>query len=111
MNTLEIIIAVKESKPVSEQHLRLALLVLNSIDSLHKRELRNLIGAIRQGSELAKLKADLASETLDRLFDAMKKPPAEWLGPENTPGNAKYEQLYDASKKFVNAVARNLDRT
>lgn len=101
---LDIIIAVKESQPVSEADLRLALLAQTSIEYFIEKELQDLIEAVLAGKPSASMRAEFANGTLERMFKARKKPPAEWLGPTNTPGNPEYERRYAMGKKLIEKV-------
>jgi hypothetical protein len=92
-STLEIIIAVKESQPVTEEELRLALLALSGINHFVEHDLNGLIEAIEAGkpAPFLKMKAEFCKGTRERLFQGIKKDPREWLGPGNIPGNPEYE--------------------
>ncbi len=102
-STLDIIIAVKESRPVEPEELRLALLALSSIDQFTKNSLDGLIGAIEEKApRVVELKAHFAKQTRESMFQAMKRDPAAWLGPGGIPGNPEH----DARLKVAKAVAR-----
>jgi hypothetical protein len=103
-STLEIIIAVKESKPATEDELRLALLVMSNMEHLVRRELEALAAAVEQDKPSAKLRVGFARKTLETMFYARKKDPLEWLGPENTPGNPEYERRYAMAIKLLEKV-------
>lgn len=103
-STLEIIIAVKESQPVSEEELRLALLAMASFEYFLKDDLRSLVEAVEQDKPVAKLRAKFGRDLLERMFKAQKKSPAEWLGPTNIPGNPEYERRLAAGKKLFEKV-------
>lgn len=92
-STLEIIIAVKDSQPVTHEELRLALLALNGIEHFVSHSHNDLIDAIEQGKPpaLLKMKARLAADMRERLFQAMKKDPEQWLQPQNIPGNPEHD--------------------
>jgi hypothetical protein len=96
-STNEILIAVKENRPVEPEELRLALLVMNAVDHFIRNELDKLIKAVDTAPALAKLRADFARETRERMFQAMKRDPAEWLGPANIPGNPEHDERYRQS--------------
>lgn len=88
--TVEIIIAVKECQPVTEDELKLALLAQSGIEHFIRTALLDLIEAIREDKPTVKMKAEFAWGTVDRTWNAGKKPPDEWLGPDNIPGSAEY---------------------
>jgi len=85
--TLEIIIANQENQPCTEQELRLALEALRNIRHFEHEELKKLIEVVRNEKPTAKMRADFAWGTIERMFAAIKKPPDEWLGPDNIPGS------------------------
>lgn len=92
-STLEIIIAVKESQPVTEEELRMALLALSGIDHFRSGTINQLIESIESKAQLRiDLAAGFAKQQRESLFKAMKKDPVEWLGPGNLPGNPEYEE-------------------
>lgn len=93
-STLDIIIAVKESRPVEHEELRLALLALSSIDQFLGNSLNGLIEAIEEGKSSAKLKAHFAKDIRERMFQAMKQDPAVWLGPGGIPGTPEHDKRY-----------------
>lgn len=99
-STNEIIIAVKESQPATDEELRLALLVMSNIDYFVEGKLRELIEAIEEDKPSTKSRARFAKDTLEGMFLARKKPPKDWLGPENTPGTPEYERRYAMAMKL-----------
>jgi hypothetical protein len=103
-STLEIIIAVKESQPATEEELRLALLVMSSIDHFVRHDLHELAEAVEAGRLSATWRAKEAMGTLERMFHARKQDPREWLGPDNIPGNPAYEQRYRAAMRLLEKV-------
>lgn len=101
-STLQIIIAVKESQPVTEEELRLALLALSSINHFVQHDLDALIEAIEEGraAPFLKMKAEFSKGNRERLFQGIKKDPQEWLGPGNIPGNPEYEARMKTAKNI-----------
>lgn len=107
-STLDIIIAVKESQSVTEEELRLALVVMSNAQHFVRRELQQLIDAAEKGKDLA-FRVHFAKETIESVFKAMKRDPAEWLGPANTPGTPEYErQMTMAKNVFKRATGIDL---
>lgn len=97
-STVEIIIAVKECQPVTEQELKLALLAQTGIEHFTRTALLDLIEAIREGKPTVKMKAEFAWGTAERLWNAGKKPPDEWLGSDNIPGTPEYAARLEFGK-------------
>lgn len=81
-STLEIIIACEENAPVTERELRLALLALSSIERFVEHELDACIDALEEDKPLVlrKLRASLARDLRERMFQARKREPESWLG-------------------------------
>jgi hypothetical protein len=103
-STLEIVIAVKESAPATEHELRLALLATVAIEHFVRKDLERLIDAVVECKPSARMRALEARGLLERMFEARKKAPDEWLGPENTPGNPEYERMLAFGKKLLEKV-------
>lgn len=108
--TLEIIIAVKECQPVTEEEMKLALLAMSGIEHFIKKELMDLIQAIREDKPTVKMKAEFAWGTVERMWNAAKKPPDEWLGPDNIPGSPEFAARLKWGKAlFKKATGVDLD--
>jgi hypothetical protein len=103
-STLEIIIAVKECQPTTEEELRLALMAMSSIEHFIKEDLKSLVEAVEKGGASAKLRAQFARGTLERMFYARKKPPNEWLGKENVPGTPEQKERLATAKAIYKAA-------
>lgn len=85
-STLDIIIAVKECQPVTEQELRLAVVALSAMESMDQRALRDLAEKVIEGKPTAKLKAQFILQETETRFKSRKMPVDEYLGPGNIPG-------------------------
>lgn len=90
--TNEIIIAVKESQPVTTEELRLALLAQHGISYFYEHSLQKLIEAIleKKPQVMLEFKAKFEQGTMERMFQAIKTDPEKWLGPANIPGSQEY---------------------
>ena len=99
-STNEIIIAVKECQPVTEDELKLALCAMSGIHYHLKRSLEKTISDIEDGKPEAMLKyrAGFEKGTLEVMFNAIKMPPDEFLGPDNTPGTPEFKKRLDLGK-------------
>jgi hypothetical protein len=109
--TLQIILAVKECEPVTEEELKLALCAMSGIEHFLNQSLKKLIQSIREGKPEARLKmqAEFEWRTIERMFKAIKTPPDEWLGPGNTPGTEENrERMAWAKKVFKKATGEDL---
>lgn len=97
--TNEIVIAVKECQPVSEEELRLAVASLSSINAFHSMQINKLIEAFGSGSELKlKLRLSALPGHRESMFQGAKAPMDKWLGAENTPGTPENKARLDWAK-------------
>lgn len=97
-STLDICIAVSENEPATDQELRYALQAMGSINHFIKQDLRLLIEAVLDGKPTAKMRAEFARGTLDRMFNGQKMPVDEWLGPGNIPGSPEQQERLRVGK-------------
>ena len=108
----QIQIAVQEADPnITDEELRLCIEAQRTIEHFYTQELLKLIEAIRQEKPMAilKMKAEFAWGTHERMFAAAKKPPAEWLGPDNIPGSPEQrERLAWANRVYESATGEKL---
>jgi len=100
-STVEIICAVKERRPVEPEELRLALLVMVTVERMVRDSLEGLADAVEQSLPSAKIRAVFARSTLERMFYARKKDHAEWLGPANIPGNPEHDERFKAALRLL----------
>lgn len=111
-STLEIAIAVREAdENISDDELRLCIAAMSSIEHFYRSNLIDLIEMIREGKpeKLLKMKAEFAWGTVERMFNAQKKPPAEWLGNGNIPGTPEQkERLAWAKNVYERATGEKL---
>lgn len=104
---LQIQIAVKEAEPdISDEELRLCVESMNGIEHFYRKSLIDLIEAIREGKPqpFLKMKAEFAWQTVEHMFNAQKKTPSEWLGPDNIPGSPEQRQRLAWSKKLYEKI-------
>jgi hypothetical protein len=108
--TLEIEIAVIDAKEdVTDEELRLCVAAQASLIRFYQEALNDLIDGAEKPAGL-KFKAMLAKKTRERLWNARKKPPAEWLGPGNIPGSAEQQRRLAIGKAiFKKATGIDLD--
>lgn len=91
-STIEIIVAVQNSQPVTDDELRLALLALSGIDHFIRRALDDIIEAADERPRTLGLRIAYAKGTRERMFKALKIDPSAWLGPGFTPGTPEYAE-------------------
>lgn len=99
-STLDIIIAVKDSQPVTEQELKYALLALSAMNHFAERDIDNMLDAIETGrQDLITLRASFVNQSREtRRFKSMKLPVDKYLGPNNIPGSPEYEKRMKMNK-------------
>jgi hypothetical protein len=105
-STKDIITAVKESQPVTQDDLRMALLVMSTVDGFTWRELYDLIEAVQSDPEQARMKAAFAKGILERMYRAKKEDPETWLGPEQTPGAAAHDRWQQIGRRLLERIER-----
>lgn len=107
--TLEIIIAVQACEPVTEEELRLALIAMSNINHFIEYNFQRLIQTVLEGKPTAKMQAEFSNGTIERMFQARKRPPDEWLGSSDMPGTPENRRQMELSKKmFKAAMGRDL---
>lgn len=105
--TLQIQIAVKEADPnITDEELRLCIVSQCSIEYFYKKALLDLIEAIREKKPigLINMRAEFAWRTHERMFNAVKKPPKQWLSAGDIPGTPENKARMDWAKKVFKAA-------
>lgn len=100
--TCQIQIAVQEADPdITDEELRLCIEAQRNIEHFYRRDILDLIEAIRGdiNPAILKMKAEAAWKSHERLWEAAKKPPAEWLGPNNIPGSPEQKRRLAWAKR------------
>ena len=97
-STNEIVIAVKESQPATDQELRYCILALSAMNHFANNDLDNLIDAVLEKKPLATVRAEISKRGRERRFQSNKMPVDQYLGLGNIPGNPEYEQRMKMSK-------------
>lgn len=109
-STLQIIIAVKECQPVTEQELKYALAALSAIDHFRSQTIDGLIEAAESGNDFQlKFRIASAKQQRESLFTGIKTDVVKWLGPGNIPGSPEQqERLAWAKRVFEKATGEKL---
>ena len=107
---LEIICAVKDSKPVTEEELRMTVLGMSAMKYFIGDDLDKLIDAVEKGDQrIIKFRATTAKKEQEIRFTSMKMDVLKYLGPRNIPGNKEYEERMRMSRKiFKDATGQDL---
>jgi hypothetical protein len=99
----------EESQRVTEEELRMALLAMCQIERFVRRDVEGLIEATLTSQPSTRLVAQMAKAALERILQARKKDPVEWLGPDNVPGNPEYAQRYKTAKRILEKAEQAQD--
>src|SRR5260370_36126745 len=109
-STRDIVNAVKDGQPVSEDELRVALLVMSAVDAFTWRELYDLIEALEQDEPAkAAAKAAFSKNILERVFKAKREDPAGWPGAVQTAGAYEQDRWLKISKTLLESIQRGID--
>jgi hypothetical protein len=103
--TLDILIVVKESRPVDPEELRMALLAMESIDHFNGNAFNNLIEAVDSGKRgVIEIRYAFAKETRERMFQVLKSDPVQYLGAGGIPGMPEHDSRYRTAKAVAKAA-------
>lgn len=104
--TNQIICAVKDCEPVTEEELRLALVAMSSIEHFLRTDLQRLIEAIvgDRSRMLLQSKANFAAGTIEVTRGAIKMPPDQWLSPDDIPGTPENKARMKRCRKIYRAA-------
>ncbi|KKK52537.1 hypothetical protein LCGC14_3103940 [marine sediment metagenome] len=100
-STNEIMIAVQECEPCTEEELRLCIAALQAKLYFAKKAANDMAKAIGDGQTKARFRAAFWKNDADRRFKAMKMPVDEYLGAGNTPGTSEHAERLRFSKAVV----------
>lgn len=104
-STNEIVCAVKECKPATEEELRMALMVMCSTEHFLKLYVQRTLEAMEAGKPSAAMWAGEAKRFMqETLFKMHKMDPLQCLGPANTPGNPEHDRFYRAGMALVDRL-------
>lgn len=108
-STNEIIIAVQDCLPCTDEELRLCIMSLKARLHFAEHDMDELSAAVTAGKPFAKMRAGFWERDREMRFQSMKKPVEEYLGPANTPGTPEYTQrMAGARALFKKATGINL---
>lgn len=101
----EIIMAVKECRPATEEELRLCVAALDGVEYTTNRNLEKLTEAVSDGKpQIINLYQNEAIRWSETRFNVFKGTPEKWLGPGNTPGTAEQRQRMAVAKRIFHAA-------
>lgn len=111
-STLQIMVAVAEDTPATEQELRYALHAAAQQNRLVEHALHDLAEAVRdrRSETVQQFLALSALKLLDTMFQARKTPVDTWLGASNIPGSPEQQERLRVGKVvFKKATGIDLD--
>jgi hypothetical protein len=83
--------------------LKMALLVLSSVDYFRTKSVDDLLDSKKQKTLGREFFEREAQRTAEMLFNALKGDPLTWLG-DNVPGNPEYESMRKMHKNIYKAA-------
>jgi hypothetical protein len=107
-STHDIIVALKQGQSVSEDEVRIALLVMATVDAFTWRELYELVELIeldKPGQTAAK--AAFAKSILERMYQAKREAPEKWL--EQVRSNER-DRWAKISKKLLEEIEQGIGK-
>jgi hypothetical protein len=97
-STNEIVIAVKESQPATDQELRYCVLALSAMEYFARHNLNDLVDCVLNENQTVRMRAEFSKNERENRFQSAKMPVDQYLGPRNTPGTPEYEAGVKMSK-------------
>lgn len=97
-STNEIVIAVQECQPCSDEELRLCIMSLKARLYFATKAANNLAEAIEMAKPSVKLKAGFWKRDAETRFRSNKMPVDEYLGSANIPGTQEYNDRLRVAK-------------
>lgn len=104
-STNEIIIAVKEQKPVTEQELRYAVCALSAMEYFANSEIESCIKGLE--TEKPTLRSFILKQAQgfnERRFKSFRLPVDQYLGPGNIPGTTENNQRRNVAKTILKSA-------
>ena len=100
-SVLEIIIAVKDQQPATDEELRLCIVALSAMQTMDGMQLHELAESVIDGTASAKLRARHVMREAEIRFKSMKMPVDKYLGPRNTPGTPENDRSVRIAKNIL----------
>ncbi len=101
----EIVIAVQEQQPATDQELRYALLAMNALEYSACREIESLIKGLESDKPaVQKFILQDAKGFQERRFNSQKLPLDVYLGPGNIPGTKENTERRKMAKAVLKAA-------
>lgn len=100
--TSEIIAAVRNCEPVTDEEMRMCIAALANVEWFLRSSLQKLVDALdTKGPAQQRLRADSARATLESMHRGMRTPVDRWLGPHNIPGTPEYTARISGAKALL----------
>jgi len=91
-STNQIIIAVDECEPCTEEELRFCIASMKARLYFAEKAANDMADAIESGGVSAKFRAGFWKHEAETRFQSMKMPVDKYLGPGNTPGTPEHAE-------------------
>lgn len=105
-STIEILCDVKDNVDVDKEELRMALLVLDSINFFNHNHLRRLlkggVGAEFTANEFPDAYGELGISKHE--YNALRMDPLKYLGEDKIPGTEAWERFHKIANNILNIV-------
>lgn len=105
-STIEILSDVKDNIDVDKEELRMALLVLDSINFLNHNHFRRLlkggVGAELTANEFPDVHGELGISKHE--YQALHMDPIQYLGEDHIPGTASWSRIHKIANNILNTV-------
>lgn len=112
-STNDILCDVKDNIPVDPEELRMALLVMDSLNFFNHGRLKRFcqggLAAEMTLKEFPGVCADLGVSKSE--YDAMKMDPLEYLGLDHIPGTPEWERFHTIANNILKKVTSNSNTT
>lgn len=104
--TAEILSDVKDGLEVTYEELRLAILVMDSINFFNHRRFQNLLkGGVVAEMEKKQFPGACAQLGISKQeHNALHADPVDYLGPDHIPGTPEYEHMHQLAQKLLYKV-------
>lgn len=107
----QIIIAVKECEPCSDEELRCCIAALETRQCFAEQAADEMADALNGGNELrGTVAASLWKRNAENRFTVMKKPVDEYLGPNHIPGTDEQRENLRLGKAIFNGAMAKAGR-
>ena len=102
-STLKIIVAVKDQEPVTEEELKMALLVMSAVNYFANNKIEALVRSIER-NKMREYAVAEAKKWRESEFEMLKNDPLICLGRSGIPGTPENNEQMRMSRQIYKAV-------